>query len=108
MSFTWTDDRLVAVLADVRFRAILVELNEAGAELTVSDLSARLASDRPSWNASRESTKIRLYHDDVPRLADLGFVSFDPDTGGVTLTEELDDLEGVLVKLDRIVETIRE
>lgn len=91
----WPDDpstvRTTPPGALERRRDLLGILREAGGSLALADLAADLCVGRgdvpasPADAADVQRCATRIYHQDVPKLADAGVVAFDPDRRIVTL-----------------------
>ena len=86
-------DALFSALADRRRRLLLGHLHEAGSSVAVDELVDALAADDP---ADRGRLRLKLYHIDLPKLVDAGFVRFDRETGTVALVDGPDPLRNYL------------
>ncbi|WP_226012521.1 DUF7344 domain-containing protein [Halomicrobium salinisoli] len=90
------------LLADKRPRFLLYVLHERGGTMTLDELAPHLAvvaNDTTSERLTAETeerVRARLYHADVPKLAECGLVTYDSDSGAVTLTDAGDGLEPYL------------
>ncbi|MFD1512949.1 DUF7344 domain-containing protein [Halomarina rubra] len=89
-------DELFLVLADERRRRLLAHLHRHRGTLAVSSLAASLAENDtgptagPDGSAVRDSRN-RLYHVDLPALADRGLVAWDREAGAVELGDRADE-----------------
>jgi len=89
-----------------RRRELLSTIAEQRHQLTVEELTAALA-DRTTWSAYEEEATIHviLRHIDLPKLADVGLIEYDPDEGWMTRTRLL-ILLAERIDLDRsLIET---
>ncbi|WP_226021660.1 DUF7344 domain-containing protein [Halomicrobium salinisoli] len=90
------------LLADKRPRFLLYVLHERGGTMTLDELAPHLAVVENDTTSERLTTEMeervraRLYHADVPKLAECGLVTYDSDSGAVTLTDAGDGLEPYL------------
>lgn len=84
-------DDLFSVLASARRRHVLDYLRASG-PADVDELAAELASrDDDGGSAAPEDRRrayVALYHNDVPKMVDAGFVTFDGATGEVALVDD--------------------
>jgi hypothetical protein len=94
-------DRIHSALAHPRRRYLCYELRE-GAEWTLTELATSIAAwenDVPRdqvTSGQREDVYVALYHAHVPKLADIGVVTFDRTRETVTVGEHADQLLSVL------------
>lgn len=85
-------DELFAALAHRRRRSLLTLLQVHG-ELDLDSLAGRIAADERAETVDAvpdgEITRVHvsLFHQHLPRLADIGLVDFDPDADRVSLSE---------------------
>lgn len=84
-------DLATDLLAEEHRRHVLYLLREHGS-ISVDDLADILSGwlavrngDAGATPLDRDRVHIRLYHVDLPKLWDAGFVEFDPSTGDVSL-----------------------
>lgn len=87
-------DRLFEVLADVRKRYALYYLQQEDGRGTLTDIADQLAASRATTaagNVTKKNCRVytALYHADLPKLADCGLITFDPDAEKVTATDKL-------------------
>ena len=80
-------DETMEALGNWRRRALLVELFDVGVA-TVEELTETLAARRPRKRVDRDEVRLQLLHTDLPKLADVGIVTLDPDATTVTLAGE--------------------
>lgn len=73
-------DRAIGALADHGRRTVVEEVTANG-PTTVDDLAEKIAGNDDRRTPRR--AKIRLIHCDLPKLADAGVVTYDPDVGTV-------------------------
>lgn len=80
-------DRLFAALGSASRREALAELGRRDDPAEVADLAASLAesTDRPD---DADEVAVRLWHIDLPKLADLGLVTVDYGTRVAELTPD--------------------
>lgn len=88
-------DELFHVLADRRRRYVLHCLEEFETPMALTDIANELV--RWETNSSptiveRERAHISLYHNHLPKLADLGLVSFDSDHKTAEISEDSGEL----------------
>jgi DNA-binding transcriptional ArsR family regulator len=78
-------DRLFAALESASRREALAELSRRDDPAEITDLAASLAesTDRPD---DADEVAVRLWHVDLPKLADLGLVTVDYETRVAELT----------------------
>jgi len=81
-------DRAHEALASAERRGLLAALDREDGEASLSTL-ARIVTRLTGGTGPEEGVRvrIRLYHVHVPKLADLGYVSFDQETDAVELTD---------------------
>ena len=82
-----TLDATLELLSNRRRRYVLYCLRERNDETTVGDLAERIAE----WEDGEDATDAvlaDLYHNQLPRLAEEGVITFDAETGCVSLAEE--------------------
>lgn len=106
MTGTSFDDPLVDVLTDARLRRVVSELGAAGKRLSVTELANRLGADEGAADDDVTAVELELYHDCVPRLSDLGFVSFDADSMTVALSCDFGQFEEAHAALDETLEAM--
>ena len=84
-------DDLFSVLASARRRHVIDYLHESGPAADLDELAAELASrDGPMDETDGDAHKrayLSLYHGDVPKMVDAGFVTVDEATGEVALID---------------------
>lgn len=80
-------NRLFAALESARRREAIAELGRRDGPVELPDLAASLAgtTDHPD---DEERVAVRLWHVDLPKLADLGLVAIDYETRVATLTRD--------------------
>ena len=79
-------DGALEMLADRSCRNVLAFLARERSAATLSDVTDHLTGDE--WTADEpESTRIRLHHVVLPKLADVGLVEYHYDTKRVELRE---------------------
>lgn len=88
-----TDDDVIRALADSRRRNVLEVLEEAGEPLALADLAIELvqkessADDPDLVQEMARDARIRLHHVHLPKLEDVGLLTYDPDEKLVILSE---------------------
>ncbi|MFC6723356.1 hypothetical protein ACFQE1_02880 [Halobium palmae] len=84
------------VLRNTRRRLVLERLREADGAETVRDLSEHIAAvesgEEPPPRNVRQSVYVSLHQTHLPKLDDLGIVTYDSDAKEVTLDEHADEL----------------
>lgn len=94
-------DRVYSALEHPRRRFLCYKLQE-GAEWTLSDLATSIAAwenDVPIHEVTseqREDVYVALYHAHVPKLEDIGVVTFNQERRTITVDEQADQLLSVL------------
>lgn len=89
---------LYGILADTRERYVLYYLLENDGRGTINDLADKLAAWENGTTVELLTHEMQnrvsgsLYHADLPKLDDYGFIDFDPDTRKVTATEQLEEI----------------
>lgn len=90
---TERSDELLYALADGRRRAVVSSLRDATSDRTsVATLAAAIA---PPDGSDPEDVAIRLHHETLPRLDEIGVLEFDPQSGSIVYRGD-EDLEAVL------------
>ncbi len=90
---------LFGILADTRERYVLYYLDEHDGVGTLTDMADQLAAMENhttvelTTREARNRVKSGLYHADLPKLDDYGFITFQPETGKVKATDQLDRIE---------------
>jgi hypothetical protein len=74
-------DAVHSVLADSERRSIVRMLAAGSSPIAVPSLVDRLADE-----GERTAVHTRLYHQHLPKMAEVGFVEYDPDAERVALT----------------------
>lgn len=93
---------LFGVLADARQRRILYFLVENGGIWTIEEMGKQVAAweNETTVELSTEEMINRviagMHHADVPKLAEYGFIEYDPETGQMTTTEQTEEIVPVL------------
>lgn len=82
-------DAALELLSNSRRRYVLYHLREQGGAVTVDELAERVAewegdTDEPT---NRQRVRTDLHHSQLPRMDEMDVISFDTDTGLVTLSE---------------------
>lgn len=84
-------DATLDLLSNRRRRYVLYCLREQGGGATVEELADRLATwESDDEQADPERIHTDLYHSQLPRLEEAGAVSFDAESGYVSLSEDPD------------------
>ncbi|WP_225333716.1 DUF7344 domain-containing protein [Halomicrobium urmianum] len=97
-----TPSAIFGLLADRRPRFLLYVLYERGGTMTLDELAPHLAAIENETTSesltpkTEERVRARLHHADVPKLAERGLVTYDSDSGAVTLTDAGEGLEPYL------------
>ncbi len=100
-------DDLLGLLGDRHRRQVLYELRDADDVVSIDDLSRRVAAREADCapeavpEEMREHFAARLHHRDLPKLADLHLVEFDPRSGDVVPGEGFDRLRSYLELAER-------
>lgn len=114
-------DEIFDILSHSRRRYVLSILMNHGEELTVSQLAEKVAShdngpprnevpytknqvrsEVPEDRLSRITTS--LHHADIPKMDQVGLVEFDPDHNTIRTTENVNQIEHILVLVQSHVE----
>lgn len=114
-------DEIFDILSDSRRRHVLSILMNHGEELTVSQLAEKIASrdngpprnevpytkdqvrsEVPEDRLTRITTS--LHHADIPKMDQVGLVEFDPDHKTIRATENVNQIEHILVLVQSQVE----
>lgn len=88
------------LLSNARRRFVLRRLQESSEPIELGDLAADLAAKEngiPPEELSpqqRKRTYVSLYQTHVPKLADAGVITYDPDAGTVAGTNSVEELSG--------------
>ena len=92
-------DEVLTALSNRRRRNVITYLKENGDDARVRDIAEQLAA----WENDREINEVTykqrkrvytaLHQSHLPKLADSGFIEYEPDRGIVSLTEESRKLE---------------
>ncbi|EMA41172.1 DUF7344 domain-containing protein [Halobiforma nitratireducens] len=99
---TLTPGVVFGLLADRRDRFLLYLLYERGGTVPLSELTAQLTAWENETTSDllteemKRHTRTSLVHASLPKLADYDLVTFNADTGAVTLTERGEWLEPYL------------
>ena len=94
-------DDVVRLLGDRNTRVVLVSLHDHPTP-TLEELADVVAATEASETATiaepadRDRIRLRLYHAILPRLDELGFIAFDPETTAVTDTDVPDAVSAAL------------
>ncbi|WP_228546099.1 DUF7344 domain-containing protein [Halegenticoccus tardaugens] len=84
------------VLRNARRRRVLERLNESGGSETVRELSEHVAGieagETPPPRNVRQSVYVSLHQTHLPKLDDLGIVSYDSDAKEVALAQHADEV----------------
>jgi len=97
-----TPSVIFGLLADKRPRFLLYVLHERGGTMTLNELATHLAAIENDTTSEllttemEERVRAQLHHADVPKLAERGLVTYDGDSGAVTLTDAGEELEPYL------------
>lgn len=90
---TLSDDEIFELLANSRRRFVLMSLRESGQAIPLADIAESMAgasrdvgSGEPDV-AERKRAYVSLYQTHVPYLVDTGVVTYDTESGLVTLTD---------------------
>lgn len=93
-----SEDEIFELLANPRRRFVLLTLREDNQGVALTDISDSMAGASHDWTASeltppdRKNAYVSLYQTHVPYLVDAGVVTYNPDSGIVTLTDGADVL----------------
>lgn len=90
-------DRMMELLSEPQRRCVVRELVFDG-EATVEELAERVAADLAAQ--SRDDALVRLYHVDLPKLANAGVLEYDEDAGRVEFGIPTDRVRPYLAMLD--------
>jgi len=89
-----------SVLSDERRRYVLYSLSEHDGELSFDALPEEIQAWE-SGSPDRDQIAIELYHLQLPKLADLGFIEYDDPAGSVRFGARADELDiGSVQQLD--------
>lgn len=86
-------DRLFDLLSSPRRRYVLYYLREKGGPIELTDLAEKLAAwqdDTPLEDVSPQARKrmyVSLYQTHIPRLEEAGLITYNPDSGEISLVE---------------------
>lgn len=95
-----TVSRLLGVLSDERRRVIIRHLVRSPSGTgTVEELVERIAERTDGDEPVEDRIEIRLYHVDLPALADAGVVEYDWRSGDASLTVDSDAMTALLERL---------
>lgn len=92
-------DTIFDLLSNPRRRFVLHYLKEHGGPIELNELAARIASkenDVPVDQLTSQQRKrayVSLYQTHVPKLEEVGVITYDSDTGEIRLTERADQIE---------------
>lgn len=93
-------DDLFSVLASARRRDVLDYLNASDADADLDELVGEVLRRDDELRAvsdeDRQRTYLRLYHGDIPKMVDAGFVTFDEETKAISLTDGPDPIRTYL------------
>lgn len=90
------DDTPFSALADEDRRRLLLLL----ASRTDRDPPVRVPDDLVGTEPTARATSVRFHHVHLPKLASMGYVEWDPDSGAVRCGPAFDELEPLLDVLD--------
>lgn len=102
MTTELTESECLALLADRRRRILVETLHDVGTALSIERLAERIA-DREygrSTAADLRIVRLALTHNHLPRLEDLGIVSYDRDERTVSLRSNGVALVDYLARVD--------
>lgn len=91
-----------STLADPIRRCVLYYLaeqeNPVSFDQLVSQVAASCTGSRPDAvdDETIAEMRVSLYHRHLPKLADLGVISYDDNLGEITLTEDADSIVSIL------------
>lgn len=103
---TLTQDTAYDLLSNARRRLVISHLRGAEEPVSVSELSERIAAwenDIPVEELSDQQTKrvyVSLYQIHIPKLDEFGLVDYDKESGNVSLTPRVAELDNYLPKQD--------
>ena len=95
-------DVLFDLLSDPHRRDALRYLLDRPDDVTIEDLSAKIATDEDQPDERRLS--IRLHHAHLPKLSAAGLVRYDPDAATVEALSSATDLESLLDEITTLEE----
>jgi len=85
-------DELLFAVADVQRRRILLALRENNPQ----QLQTIVHGDADGGEIDSQRRLIRLHHDHLPRLADAGFIHWEPKTGSVEKGPRFEEIRPLL------------
>jgi hypothetical protein len=94
-----TKDEVFEVLSSSRRRLILYHLHRRGGKAVLRELARDTAEAESDGEVDDDVVKrfyISLYQTHVPKLEEVGLVSYDSDTKTVSLTDRIEEVEGIL------------
>jgi len=94
-----TKDEVFDVLSSSRRRLILYHLHRRGGKAVLRDLASDTAKAESDDDVDDDVVKrfyISLYQTHVPKLEEVGLVRYDSDTKTVSLTDKIEEVEGIL------------
>jgi hypothetical protein len=94
-----TKDEVFEVLSSSRRRLILYHLHRRGGKAVLRDLASDTAKAESDDDVDDDVVKrfyISLYQTHVPKLEEVGLVRYDSDTKTVSLTDKIEEVEGIL------------
>lgn len=86
-------DRMFDILSSPRRRYVLYYLREESGPIKLTDLAEKLAAwqdDTAPENVSPQARKrmyVSLYQTHIPKLEEVGLITYDPDSGEIALVE---------------------
>ncbi|QLG26102.1 hypothetical protein HUG10_00465 [Halorarum halophilum] len=99
-------NRLFSAMGSRRSRLALAYLHEHDDQLSLADLADEVAvaeHDRSVADVPAEAVKrvhVSLYHNEVPKLRNLGLVAYEQERDLVALSEDGADATSLLIELD--------
>ena len=104
---------LFGILADTRPRYVLEYLTAHGETVGIEDLTIAIATRENDTTAElltnemRDRVRTNLYHAELPKVSDHGFVEYDLEAETVTPTAQTEELTPYLELAKRLEETDR-
>lgn len=83
-------DATLDLLSNQRRRYVLYYLREQGGTVSVEELAEQIVAWESDESADESQIMADLHHSQLPHLDDAGAVTFDPETGYVSLSAEAD------------------
>jgi Flp pilus assembly protein TadB len=99
-------DTVFDILSSPRRRYVLYYLRKEGGPVELTDLAAKLAeweydvSSEELTEQQRKRIYVSLYQTHVPRLASAGLIDYDSDSGLITLTDDVYQIDQFLPNSD--------